>query len=113
VASARGHVVADIVEQLERAVEPLVGVALVDEWDEQIPAFVEQLCLEFVADACDLLSVLLFGVDVFEFGVEIDKAAADPSVERGDAWCARRVRLGFDHVDPRFGGHPSTAMVRR
>ncbi len=78
VAAARGHVVADVAEQFEGQVEPLVGVALLEERDDQLAAFVDQLRLQILADAAYVAAVVLLGVAVLQRRVEVDEPAPDP-----------------------------------
>ena len=56
VSAERGHVQAEVAEDVERLVEPLVGVALLGERADERPALVQDPLLEFVAHALDVRS---------------------------------------------------------
>ena len=58
VSAERRHVQAEVAKDVERLVEPLVGISLLGERADERPALVEDPLLEVVADALDVRAVL-------------------------------------------------------
>jgi hypothetical protein len=80
-APASGHIESDVTEQVERLVETLIGISLVQQVDDIAATFFYQLLLNAVAYILYPGTIFLDEVQLFQLGVHRHKTAANPAIE--------------------------------
>jgi hypothetical protein len=81
VATAGCHIEADVAQQVESAVEALIGIAFLEQGLDMDAPFLEQLVLDVVADSRDVVAIVLHEIQLFKRGIHLLEVGAYPAIE--------------------------------